>query len=178
MLSIKTSGSVSKILVAGMGNVLRGDDGFGVEVAKKLAEEKLPEGVDVMEAGIAGISLVQKLFDVYDVLVILDTMKRGGSPGSIYVVEPEIPKVGLDTLDMKLVNYLADAHYVEPSKVLTLAKGLGVLPKKVLIVGCEPSMQEKLNIGLTAPVKEAADKAVGIVLDLLRQELGYRAAIA
>lgn len=163
--------ALSKILVAGMGNVLRGDDGFGVEVVNKLLAESLPKSVDVIEVGIAGLSLVQKLLEGYDVVIIVDTARRGGSPGTIYVMEPEVPKISLDTLDMKILNYLADGHYVEPSKVLALASGLGVLPKKVWIVGCEPAIQEEFNIGLTDNVREAAKKAITIVLDLVTQEL-------
>ncbi len=150
-----------------MGNVLRGDDGFGVEVVKKLSSENLPEGVEVIDVGIAGLSLVQKLLEGYDALVIVDTARRGGSPGTLYVIEPEVPKVSLSTLDMKLLNYLADGHYVEPSKVLALASGLGILPNKVLIVGCEPAVQDEFNLGLSNPVMEAATKATRIVLDLV-----------
>jgi hydrogenase maturation protease len=162
--------ALSKILVAGMGNVLRGDDGFGVEVVKTLQAESLPKSVDVIEVGIAGMSLVQKLLEGYDVLIIVDTARRGGSPGTIYVIEPEVAKVSLDTLNMKLLNYLADGHYVEPSKVLALASGLGILPKKVLIVGCEPAIQEEFNIGLTEAVREAANRAIALVLDLVSKE--------
>lgn len=163
---------MTRILVAGTGNLLRGDDGFGVEVARKLGARKLPKGVDLIEVGIGGMSLVQKLFEAYDALLIIDAMKRGGPPGTVYVVEPDISEVTPAMMDVKLVNYLADAHYVEPTKVLVFAKGLGILPRKVRIVGCEPSTQEELNMGLSQPVKEAAEKAVGLVLDLIGQELG------
>lgn len=167
---IKGSGKESflgKILIAGMGNVLRGDDGFGVEVVKKIREENLPNNVEVIEVGIAGLTLVQELMDRYDVLILVDATKRGGSPGMTYVIEPDVPEMTLDSLDMKLLNYLADGHYVEPSKVLRLARGLGILPKKVFIVGCEPAVHEEFYIGLTESVGQAVKKAVRIVLDLV-----------
>jgi hydrogenase maturation protease len=159
-----------RILVAGMGNVLRGDDGFGVELLKRLLTETLPNGVELIEVGIAGLTLVQRLQEHYQVLILVDAVRRGGKPGTIYVLEPEIPKVSLDKLDIGLINYLADAHYVEPTKVLALASGLGILPKKVLIVGCEPAIQEEFQIGLSPAVREAVERGVGIATDLVTQE--------
>ncbi len=156
-----------KILVAGVGNVLRGDDGFGVAVAQALTRADLvSDGVEIFEAGIAGISLVQELMDGYDALIIADAIDRGGAPGTIYLIEPEILDPTL--LDpAKLHSSLADAHYTEPSKVLVLAKALGVLPPKVFLVGCQPEGYDDLGAELSAAVKGAVQVAVSRIESLI-----------
>jgi hydrogenase maturation protease len=149
-----------KILIAGVGNVLRGDDGFGVEVAQALALlGNPPEGVTIFEAGIAGVPLVQELMDGYDVLILADAVERGGAPGTVYVIEPEIADLAL--LDpASLHASLADAHYTDPSKVLILARALEVLPPKVFLVGCQPAGYDELGAELSEPVKGAVQIAV------------------
>lgn len=149
-----------RILIAGVGNVLRGDDGFGVEVAQALTRScTLPDGVSVFEAGIAGIPLVQELMSGYDALIIADAVDRSGAPGTVYVIEPDIADPSL--LDpAALHSSLADAHYTEPSKVLVLAKALGVLPPEVFIIGCQPGGYDELGAELSAPVKDAVRVAV------------------
>ena len=149
-----------RILIAGVGNVLRGDDGFGVEVAQALTRSRtLPDGVSVFEAGIAGIPLVQELMSGYDALIIADAVERSGAPGTVYVIEPDIADPSL--LDpAALHSSLADAHYTEPSKVLVLAKALGVLPPEVFIIGCQPGGYDELGAELSAPVKDAVRVAV------------------
>ena len=156
-----------RILIAGVGNVLRGDDGFGVEVAQVLTRSiTLPEGITVFESGIAGIPLVQELMDGYDALIIIDAVEREGTPGTLYVIEPDIPDPS--TIDpTALRSSLTDAHYAEPSKVLMLAKALGVLPQKVFIVGCQPAGYDELGAELSAEVKEAVQVAVRRIESLI-----------
>ncbi len=163
-----------RILIAGVGNVLRGDDGFGVEVAQALARNRnLPATVTLFEAGIAGIPLVQELMDGYDALIIADAVERGGAPGTIYVIEPDIADPAL--LDPAALHAsLADAHYTEPSKVLILAKALSVLPPQVFVVGCQPAGFDELGAELSAPVRAAVQLAVqriaALVARLSQQE--------
>lgn len=156
-----------RILIAGVGNVLRGDDGFGVEVAQVLSRsDNLPDDVTVFEGGIAGIPLVQELLDGYDVLIVADAIERGGAPGTIYVIEPDIADPAL--IDPTALHAsLADAHYTEPSKVLMLAKALGVLPPQVFIVGCQPAGFDELGAELSAPVRAAVQLAVGRIESLV-----------
>src|ERR1043165_4095819 len=78
-----------RILVAGLGNVFLGDDAFGVVVAQRLHSRALPAGVDVADFGIRGIDLAYSLPD-YDAAVLIDTTARGGAPGTLYVIEPEV----------------------------------------------------------------------------------------
>ena len=156
-----------RILLAGVGNVLRGDDGFGVAVAQALTRARfVADRVEIFEAGIAGISLVQELMDGYDALIIVDAIDRGGAPGTIYVIEPEILDPTL--IDpAKLHASLADAHYTDPSKVLVLAKALGVLPPKVFVVGCQPAGYDELGADLSAAVKGAVQVAVSRIESLI-----------
>jgi len=152
---ILQSATVIRILIAGVGNVLRGDDGFGVAVAQALnGSSHLPAGVTVFEGGIAGIPLVQELMDGYDALIVADAVERGGAPGTIYIIEPDIADPA--SLDPTALHAsLADAHYTEPSKVLVLAKALGVLPPTVVIVGCQPAGYDELGAELSDEVKSA-----------------------
>ena len=157
-----------KVLIAGVGNVLRGDDGFGVAVAQAVARDKrFADGVTVFESGIAGIPLVQELMDGYDALVVADAVERGGAPGTIYVIEPDIPAPG-DFDPAALHQSLADAHYADPSKVLMLARALGVLPARVFIVGCQPAGYDELGAELSEPVRGAVGVAVERIETLIR----------
>jgi len=77
----------TRVLVAGIGNVFLGDDGFGVEVARRLAEIELPEWVAVGDYGISGMHLAYDLADGVETAILVDAMPRGGEPGTIYVVD-------------------------------------------------------------------------------------------
>jgi hydrogenase maturation protease len=158
-----------RVLVAGVGNLLRQDDGFGVAVAERLAgRPDLPPNVRVIETGIGGVGLVQELMDRYDLLIVLDAVRRGGPPGTLYLLEPEVPDVQAWT-DQERQRFLADLHQAEPSRALIFARALGVLPARVLVLGCEPAETEVAEIGLTEPVERAAELAVGRVVELVGQ---------
>ena len=156
-----------RILVAGVGNVLRGDDGFGVEVARLLAERhKHSDDVTLFEAGIAGISLVQELMSGYDVLIVADAMDRGQAPGTVYLIEPDTPDPA-EIEPAELHQSLVDAHYADPSKALLLAKALKVLPAKVFLVGCQPACCEEAGSQLSPPVRSAVQIAVNQIESLI-----------
>lgn len=156
-----------RILVAGVGNVLRRDDGFGVETAQRLQRAgDLPEGVTVIETGIGGMSLVQQLLDGYDALIVLDATQRAGPPGAVYVLGAETPNLADLDQDSR-ESLFADMHYAEPGRVLMLAKALGALPPRVWIVGCEPADTEDIGIGLTPEVARGVLCAVGEVRRLI-----------
>ncbi len=154
--STQAQNSISRrVLVAGVGNVLQGDDGFGVRVVQELAKRTdLPPCVNVIDVGIGGMSLVQELFAGYSALVVVDAVDRGGKPGTIYLLEAEVP----DLADMpaeERENHLADMHLATPSRAFVLAKGLGVLPPRVYILGCQSHSIEDLSIGLSEEVEGA-----------------------
>ena len=156
-----------KILIAGVGNVLRGDDGFGIRVVEALAKSgQVPDGVDIYEAGIAGIALVQELMNGYDALVVVDAVDKGATPGTLFVLEPTTPDAPeLDAT--RLHQSMVDAHYAEPSKVLLLARALNVCPPQVFIVGCQPACLEEPVEHLDPAVERAVPVAVERVLSLI-----------
>ncbi len=158
---------MSRVLVAGMGNILRHDDGFGVEVARRLMDwDTLPADVKVVEVGIGGIHLVQEMMEGYDALVVIDAVERGSAPGTVHLLEAEVADLALWSEDDR-GDFLADMHYTTPSKALILAKALGVLPPRVFILGCQPAKADVPGIGLTAPVEQAAAEAIRALHDLV-----------
>ncbi|MDP9469747.1 MAG: hydrogenase maturation protease [Chloroflexota bacterium] len=168
---------MNRVLVAGMGNVLRRDDGFGVEVARRLMDgAALPAGVKVVEVGIGGVHLVQELMDGYDALVVIDAVERGSPPGTVHLLEAEVADVALWS-ERERGDFLADMHYTTPTKALILAKALGVLPPRVFILGCQPTDAGAMGIGLSEPVARAATEALGEIERLVRR-LGRQPARA
>ena len=124
---------MNSVLVAGIGNVFKGDDGFGVAVAERLASSTLPAGVEVVDFGIRALDLVYALRDGYRAAILVDTVQRGAPPGTLYVIEPE-PPTGADEANEVLLS----PHEMDPDKVLRLATLLGGVCGRVILVGCEP----------------------------------------
>lgn len=155
-----------KILVAGMGNVLRGDDGFGIRVVEELTKNfNLPKEVDVYEAGIGGIALVQELMNGYDALIIVDAVEKGAAAGTLFVIEPLEHQTKIS--DEKLHESMVDMHYADPSKVLLMAQSLNVCPPKVFLVGCQPEYVDDAVEGLRPPVRKAVQPAIKEILSLI-----------
>lgn len=153
-----------RILVAGIGNVFLGDDGFGVEAVNRLATRALPAGVEVVDYGIRGMDLAYALGDEWDAAVLVDAVPRGERPGTLFLIEPELDLEGV----------VPEAHGMDPVKVLALARQLGELPPRVLVVGCEPLTQmspddEELLGELSEPVRAALDEAVQMIESLLAE---------
>ena len=155
-----------KVLVAGMGNELRGDDGFGVAVMHLLVERDLGAEVTVKEFGMAGIHLVQELLTRYDGLLIVDAVRRDSAPGTLHLLEPEVADIA-DLPDDLRRDFLADLHWADPGRVLIFAKALGVLPPKVLILGCQPEDVEDLTMALTPAVAGSLPRALAAIDDAL-----------
>jgi len=150
------------VLIAGIGNVFLADDGFGVEVARLLAQRELPAGVKVADFGIRGMDLAYELQEDYDAAILVDAVPRGGAPGTLYVIEPDAVEA----------EGMMDAHTMDPVRVLGLARVLGSLPERVLVVGCEPAVHmtqddEELLVELSPAVRAATVEAVGLVESVL-----------
>ena len=152
-----------RVLVACVGNVLRGDDGFGVSVAQQLTG--LPPGVDVIETGIGGLSIVDQLMHGYDALIVVDAIDRGAAPGTLFVLEPQVPDPGGLDLDEWRERF-SNLHLAEPSRVFLLARALGVLPQRVLVVGCQPLQCDDFLLSLSPPVAAAVEPAACRVREL------------
>ena len=167
--------SPRRVLVAGMGSELRSDDAFGLHVVRRMIQLGTREGVEAFEAGTAGIGLVQQLFDGYDALILVDAVERDRAPGDIFVLEPEVPD--MDELDRaNQSELLSDMHYTVPSRVLTLAKALDILPPQVLIVGCQPAELD-LGMELSRPVAQAVDGAVELIETIAAQFIQGKAYV-
>lgn len=145
-------------LVAGFGNELRGDDGFGVAVLQRLETVVEPSGdITLAVIGTAGIRLAQELMAGYDRLIVVDAMHRGGAVGTLYALHVD----AVETIER------IDLHLAVPAKALALAKAIGVLPPQVYMVGCEAAEVDDLTTDLTPSVREAVGAAVAQVCALL-----------
>ena len=138
-----------------MGNVLRRDDGFGYAVAERLTD--LPEGVEVLETGIGGIPLLQELMQGCEGLVLVDAVDRGAEPGTVFLIEPDIGEP----------SNVPDMHLANPDQVLAMAKGMDILPPRVLLVGCQLG-DDGLGEELTPAVARAVEGAAASVRETLR----------
>jgi hydrogenase maturation protease len=158
-----------KILVAGIGNIFLGDDAFGSEVTRRLEGRTWATGVRVIDFGIRGLDLAYALCDGYDFTVLVDATPRGGVPGTLYVVEPDLTEVTKGPS----FGALVDAHSLDPMQVLRLARSYGAQLKGIVLVGCEPGDRggDEGRLGLSEPVAAAVDEALGVVTALVRNFL-------
>ena len=149
------------VLIAGIGNIFLQDDGFGVEVARRLATEPLPEGVRVADFGIRGIHLAYEILDGgYDTAILVDAAPRGEKPGTVYLIEPDLETRRDDAL------LSLDAHGMDPRVVLETLKSLGGACERIYIVGCEPEQTDE-GMGLSAPVAQGVEEAISLVRSLV-----------
>jgi hydrogenase maturation protease len=155
----------ARILVAGVGNIFLGDDGFGVEVALALSKRQLPESLSVKDFGIRGFDLAYALLDPWDAVIIVDALPRGQAAGTLYVVEPDLAALSGAASAETAIN----PHGMDPVRVLNLAASQGTMSAQVLILGCEPQdFGDELEgrMGLSAPVQAAVEEAAKMVLEL------------
>ena len=158
-----------RTLVAGVGNVFLRDDAFGVEVIKLLAEQQHPDGVEIRDFGIRGVHLVYELLNGCDLFVLVDAAARGEPPGTVSVLEVELPEV--DKMDRPVM----DAHSLNPDAIFALLASLGGRPGRSLVVACEPA-EIDAGMGLSDPVREALPHAVRTVQDILADAAATGAA--
>ncbi|HEX3492645.1 MAG TPA: hydrogenase maturation protease [Streptosporangiaceae bacterium] len=164
------------LLVAGIGNVFLSDDGFGVEVVSRLADADLPAGVRLMDYGIRGMHLAYDLAS-YEQAILIDAAPRGESPGTVYVIEPDLsatPEADeaeeADGVGDAGAGPFFDAHGMQPDVVFSMLDQLtDQRPSRILVVGCEPATVE-YGMGLSEPVASAVDEAVRVVLGLIAEQ--------
>ena len=155
-----------RVLVAGIGNIFMGDDGFGVEVAARLSRRPLPDGVEVVDFGIRGLDLAYSLADGYHAALLVDATPRGQTPGTVEVIEPELE----DDAEIAL-----EAHGMDPLSVLMFARRLGALPERTLVVGCEPHVvvdpdeSDEVVAELSPAVQAAVEPTVRLVESLVQE---------
>jgi hydrogenase maturation protease len=163
----------SKILVAGIGNIFLGDDAFGSEVTRRLMNETLPEEVRVTDFGIRSYDLAYAMMEEYDVTIFVDITSQSQSPGTLYLIEPDLNQ--LDQLDEKM----ADAHSMNPVRVLQMLRTVGSSPKKLYLVGCEPAILELEDgeIGLSESVEGAVPQAIELIKSLVDDLLNEKSKV-
>jgi hydrogenase maturation protease len=154
-----------RILIACIGNIFLGDDGFGTEVARCLAPRALPTGVILKDFGIRGLDLTYALLDPYELVILVDACARGGKPGTVYLVEPD--PAGTNTPHAAPARL--EPHNMNPVSVLRVARSMGGAQGRILIVGCEPLCigPEEGKLGLSEPVTAAVDEAVALIETLV-----------
>lgn len=149
---------MTRTLIAGFGNVLRGDDGFGVAVVRRLGERGVAsDTVELLDVGTGGIRLAQELLNPFDRLIIVDATTRGGAPGTVYTLAVEGVQPTLEI----------DMHTAVPSRALEVAQAFGPLPPEIFLVGCEPVDVDELTTDLSPPVAAAVDRAIQQIETLL-----------
>jgi hydrogenase maturation protease len=163
------SSETKKILIAGIGNIFLGDDGFGVEVASRLANQSFPSGVRVTDFGIRGLDLAYALMDGYATTILVDAYPGEGQPGTLFVVEPdsnELNSVGTSP-------GFIEPHAMNPINVLRMAKSMGGELKQVLVVGCVPATlgPEEGQMGLSEAVAAGVDEAAKLIHSLVTRIL-------
>jgi hydrogenase maturation protease len=151
---------MKRTLIAGVGNVFFGDDGFGCEVARRLGGLG-GEGVTVVDFGVRGLHLAYELSSGWDAAIIVDAVARGGRAGTLYVLEPDGEGEAGDVV--------ADAHGVDLASVFAMTRTLGTPPPRVVVVGCEAAELEE-RIGLSDAVAQAVEPAVALVQSLLKED--------
>jgi hydrogenase maturation protease len=157
------------ILVAGIGNIFLGDDGFGVEVAQQLAKCNLPAVVRVVDFGLRGFDLAHALQDGYETTILIDAFPHGESPGTVYVVEPDLSDPSFGVAQGTFV----EPHAMNPVNVLRMAAAMHAPLKRVLLVGCEPLTfgGDEGKMGLSGPVEAAVHEAMKVITNLVEKLL-------
>lgn len=153
-----------RILVACIGNIFFGDDGFGVDVARELASAPLPEGVRVVDYGIRGLDLTYALLEPWQAVIFVDAVHRGGPPGTLYLLKPE-------SSDAEVGQRVAlDPHALDPVQVLASARALGPVSAEIYVVGCEPGElgdEFEGSMEISAQVAKAVPEAARMVHELV-----------
>lgn len=161
---------MARVLVGCVGNIFKGDDAFGVEVAARLARRAVPDGVRVVDYGIRSVHLVYELLDGYDALVLVDTVgQQEGQAGSLYVIEPELPARRHED-DTVLPEVMLDPHDLAPAGAMSLVPTLGGHVDRIVVVGCQPETLED-GIGLSDAVAAVVEAAADLVLDVAAREV-------
>lgn len=157
------------ILIAGIGNIFLGDDGFGVEVAARLARCSFPSGVKVSDFGIRGFDLAFALMEGYETTILVDAYPGEGAPGAVFLLEPDLPSLQSANTQPGFV----EPHAMNPINVLRMAASMGGQLKRILLVVCVPATfgPEEGQMGLSDSVGAAVDAAVKLVQSLVARIL-------
>lgn len=152
-----------RILIAGIGNVFLGDDGFGVEVVRTLDPEDFPPSVRIADYGISGMHLAYDLLSGYETTILIDAVSRGEQPGTLLTIE-------LDTEPADTDGQFLDGHGMQPDAVMRMVALLGGTMGRTLLIGCEPADLGE-HMGLSDAVAGAVPHAHAALARLVSHEL-------
>jgi hydrogenase maturation protease len=160
-----------KILVAGIGDIFHGDDGFGCEVIRELHHVEFPDEVTVTDFGIRSYDLAYALADGYDLKILVDAITQKATPGTVYLMEPDLDR--LNALQSTEISTQATA----PIAALQLARSIGTLHGRFFVIGCEPEAlgDDNGEPALSEPVREAVPQAVKMICRLVADALAVEA---
>lgn len=161
-----------RVLIAGIGNIFLGDDGFGSEVAQRLTQRQWPAEVRVVDYGIRGFDLAFALMDGCEAAILVDATPQGGAPGTLYLIDPELSNLTVPPPD----SLPLETHGMQPLQVFRLVQRLGGRLPRLLIVGCEPGdfgPPDEGRIGLSPPVAAAVEGACAKVESLAEEMLRH-----
>jgi hydrogenase maturation protease len=148
----------ARILVAGIGNIFLGDDGFGPEVMRHVARQSFDADIHPVDYGIRGMHLAYDLLEEWRALVLVDALPDRGAPGTLHVFEADhqtlSPTAGLE------------AHSMDPAAVFATLRALGGTPPLTIVIGCEVENIDEC-MGLSAPVSAAVPRAVTALNEVL-----------
>ncbi|MFE4502200.1 hydrogenase maturation protease [Rhodococcus sp. NPDC056743] len=158
-----------RVLVAGVGNIFLGDDGFGSAVVRALQREQLPAGVQLVDYGIRGVHLAYDLLESWEALVLIDALPPSGKPGAVevYELETETDDGAVSSGAVKSGATSLDAHSLDPNSVFASLRALGGTAPRTFVVGAHVESVDE-RIGLTPVVQDAVTGAASVVLGLVR----------
>jgi len=156
-----------RILIAGIGNIFLGDDAFGCEVIRELLARSRFNDAVITDFGIRGIDLLYELLNQWDLVILIDACARGSTPGTIYLLEPELDSPAEHTPAQ------IDPHSLDPVRVLRAAQSMGATFNRVLLIACEPSPlpgdDKEFPTDLSPAVRAAIPSAVALVESTLEK---------
>lgn len=149
--------SVQRILVAGVGDILRGDDAFGILAIRELQKRELPENVDLAPFRAESSNLVSEIKNGYDAVILVEATPQGGEPGSIYIFDPEVDPI-------EAGQAIFSSRFRKPEMGLRVLDALDGYKGRILIVGCEPESFENV-----ATLSKSARSALAVTVCLLER---------
>lgn len=158
-----SEGAQEQVLAACIGNFFLGDDGFGCAVARELWTMNIGPAIKVIDYGIRGLDLAYALLEPYKAVIFVDSIQRGGEPGTVYILQCE------NSEPDGIASTSLDPHSMDPKHLLAMARSLGEVTSDIYVVGCEPNDfgdEFAGRMGLSSSVSAAVPEAARAVLDL------------
>ncbi|MEW6570584.1 MAG: hydrogenase maturation protease [Nitrospirota bacterium] len=152
-----------KILILGIGNLLFKDEGVGIQIAEKMKNMNLPPDVEVVEGGTV-VSALPYIIEKRDKVIVVDAMKAGGSPGTIYRLSE---KEFLETR-----TGLRTTQESEFEDALRMTMVMKTNPKELVVIGIEPEDMGERDLKLNMELSPTLQKKVPEIIEAVMKEIG------